>query len=203
MLIGKLPFYQRWKKKGATFWKKRRFQKMLNLVPLPKDRPVKVLEVGCANGMDFIQFLADKPFDIWAVDIKPFRFEQKNVHFFLADAERLPFPDQSFDLVVSVGLLEHIEPMEKLCRVIQEFERVGRHQVSVVPSISTMIEPHCCSLFFPFRLHKKMCSEQRETALHLNFFTEHSWTKFKGFYGCKVKRFFYLPPFIRNTAVYK
>lgn len=203
MLTAKLPFYQIWKDRGATFWKRRRFEKILRLVPLPEGRPLKILEVGCANGKDFIQFLKDSPCEIWAVDIRPCQIEQEHVHFVLADAERLPFPNQTFDLVVSIGLLEHIEPMEKLCRVIREFERVGRHQVSVVPSISSLLEPHCCKLLFPLRLHRHMCAAQEGIPLHLNFFTEHTWTKFEGFYSCRVKRFFYLPPFIRNTAIYK
>lgn len=204
MIIGKLPFYQAWKNNGATFWKKRRFKKILRLIPLPEDRPVRVLEVGCANGKDFIQFLRNDPrFEVWGVDIQDCTPAAEEFRFILADAAALPFPDQSFDLVVSIGLLEHIEPMEKLCRVIQEFERVGRHQVSIVPSVSTLIEPHCCGLFFPLRLHRRMCAAQTGVPLHLNFFTEHTWTKFEGFYDCKVKRFFYLPPLVRNTAIYK
>lgn len=204
MIVGKLPFYQKWKRTGATLWKKRRFKKILRLIPLPEDRPIRVLEVGCANGKDFIQFLQnDQRFEIWGVDIQDYTPVEEKFQFILADAAALPFPDQSFDLVVSIGLLEHIEPIEKLCQVIQEFARVGRHQVSIVPSISTLLEPHCCRFLFPLRLHRRMCSWQKDVPLHLNFFTEHTWTKFKGFYGCKIKRFFYLPPIIKNTAIYK
>lgn len=204
MIIGKFPFYQKWKSTGATFWKKRRFKKLLKLIPLPENRPVRILEVGCANGKDFIQFLQDdNRFQIWGVDIQHCHFEQDHIHFSQADAAALPFPDNSFDLVVSIGLLEHIEPMEKLCKAIYEFQRVGRHQLSVVPSISTIIEPHCLRPFFPFGLHAGMCSAQKDNPLHLNFFTEHTWTKFEGFYGCNIKRFYYLPPFIKNTVIYK
>lgn len=159
----------------------------------------KILEVGCANGKDFIQFANKKKYKIYAVDINEYEFE--NVKFINADAENLPFPDKSFDLVVSVGLLEHIEPVEKLCRIIREFDRVGKHQVSIVPSISTVIEPHCGSFRFPMKLHKNMCANDNN--LRLNYFTEHTWTKFEGFLGCKVKRFYYIPPFIKNTVIYK
>ena len=203
MIIGQHPFYQKWKQTASTYWKKRRFSKIMSLLNLSPNQKMKILEVGCANGKDFIQFLGDTTFDIWAVDINFYEFEQKNVRFQIADAANLPFADQSFDLVVSIGLLEHIEPMEKLCSVIQEFERVGRHQASVVPSISTFLEPHTGQLFFPFRLHKKLFSKQTAYPLHLNYFTEHTWTKFEGFYGCNVAKIFYLPPFIKNTVIYK
>ena len=96
----------------------------------------------------FYTVLGDTTFDIWAVDINFYEFEQKNVRFQIADAANLPFADQSFDLVVSIGLLEHIEPMEKLCSVIQEFERVGKHQASVVPSISTFWSRTPANYFF-------------------------------------------------------
>ena len=203
MIIGKLPFYGLWKKNGATALKKRRFEKIMSLVPLPKDRKIKILEVGCANGTDFIQFAADERYEISAVDINDCNINQKNVTFYKADAANLPFEDKSFDLVVTVGLLEHIEPMEKLCAVIHELERVGKHQVSVVPSVSTLLEPHCGKLFFSQRLHRKLFSDQPDCALHLNFFTEHTWTKFEGFWGCDVKRMYYLFPIIKNTVIYK
>lgn len=202
MLTAALPFYKFWKSKASTVWRKRRFNKIIGLVPLPRGEAVRVLEVGCANGKDFLQFLPEDGFEIWGVDIKPCDPGER-VNFVRADAAELPFPDGYFDLVVSVGLLEHIEPMEKLCEVIREFERVGRHQISVVPSIATLLEPHSCQAAFPLRLHKNMLSWQEGVALHLNFFTEHTWTKFKGFYGCDVKRFYYIFPFIRNTVVYK
>ena len=203
MIIGQLPFYQIWKTHGATFWKRRRFKKMLALFDFPADHPLKILEVGCANGKDFIQFLPPEGCEIWGADICPCTVERADFHFVRADAAALPFEDKSFDLVVSVGLLEHIEPMEKLCKVIQEFDRVGRHQISVVPSISSILEPHCGKFFFPFRLRRDFCGAQLGQKLHLNFFTEHTWTKFCGFADCTVKRFFYIIPWIKNTMIYK
>ena len=203
MILGRLPIYKAWKKYGSESLKKRRFNKIMEKIDMPKDRPLKVLEVGCANGMDFIRFTNDKDFDISAVDLNYYEFERKDVKFYQADAAKLPFADKEFDVVVSIGLLEHIEPMEKLCEVIAEFDRVGKHQVSVVPSVSTFIEPHCAGFRFPLRLHKKMFSEQEGMPLHLNFFSEHTWTKFSGFWGCQVGKFYYMPPIIKNTIIYK
>lgn len=202
MIIGRTAFYKAWKKSGSRFLKKRRYNKVIEKMEFPKDRPIKVLEVGCANGMDFIQF-TDERFEITAVDINKNELPRTDVTFVQADAESLPFEDKSFDVVVSIGLLEHIEPMEKLCRVIKEFDRVGKHQVSIVPSISSFIEPHCGKIRFPFKIHRNMFSDQEGMPLHLNFFTEHTWTKFEGFHGAEVNRFYYLPPIIKNTIIYK
>lgn len=202
MILGRNPLYKMWKGTIAKSLKRRRFNKMMSLVDLPKDRPVKVLEVGCANGKDFVQFAAEGNYEIWGVDIKEYDIEE-NINFSVADAAKLPFEDKSFDIVVSVGLLEHIEPMEKLCEAIKEFDRVGKHLIHVVPSVSTFIEPHCAKIRFPLRLHRNMMSEQAGMPLHLNFFTEHTWTKFSGFNGCDIKKFYYLPPLIKNTVIYK
>lgn len=203
MIIGRLPFYNLWKSKGSFFLKKRRFRKIMKLVEFPEERKIRVLEVGCANGKDFIQFADNSRFEIWGVDIEDCAEIRGKIHFVRADAESLPFEDGYFDLVVTIGLLEHIEPMEKLCKVVSELERVGNHQISVVPSVTTLIEPHNFKLLFPLRMQRKMCAKQRGIPLHLNFFSEHTWTKFMGFSECRIKRFFYLPFFVRNTVIYK
>ena len=105
----------------------------------------------------------------------------------------LPFADGEFDLVITVGLLEHIEPLEKLCKVAGELRRVGKRQISVVPSLSTPLEPHSASPLWPWRLHRDKFGPQPDGTLRLNFFTDHSWTKLEPFSACKVKRIWYLP----------
>ncbi len=202
MIIGKSRFYYLWKKKLSYFLKRRRLFAAMRLVSLPKKKKYRILEVGCANGMDAVRFLSDvDKYEVCGVDIKPYTIEQENFRFVRADAQALPFADKSFDLVLTFGLLEHIEPMEKLCRVIAELDRVGRHQISVVPSVSTLVEPHCAALLYPLRLHEDMV--RQEGPLRLNFFSDHTWAKFLGFSGCKVKLLYYLFPFIKNTVIYK
>ena len=44
--------------------------------------------------------------------------------------------------MISIGLLEHIEPTEKMSRVLLEARRVGRAYVHVMPCVSTFFEPH-------------------------------------------------------------
>lgn len=115
----------------------------------------------------------------------------------------MPFEDKSFDLVVSVGLLEHVEPIEKLCRVVREIDRVGKSYVCVVPSISSLIEPHCGAISFPARLHRDLLEKYQTTPLKINYFSEHTWSKFLGFKDCDIVRRFYCFPVIRNTFIYK
>ena len=204
MVLGHMKLDRKWKDRGSTGLKERRAQRLMELVPRPEGRPLRVLEVGCGNGKDLMQFLSDgSQYQIWGVDVKYQGFTQDNFTFCEADGADMPFPDKYFDVVVTVGVLEHIEPMEKLCAMIKEMDRVGEHLVSVVPCISTFLEPHCGGIRWPMKLHPEYMGEQPGIPLHLNFFTDHTWTKFEGFAGCTVKRFYYLAPLIRNTVIYK
>jgi len=204
-MLVKTPLYRVWKNKLATGLKRARLAKILKLSGLADaNRKIRILEVGCANGQDALQFLTDKAkYELAGVDITDSKIPFENFTFVQADAAALPFADNSFDLVISIGLLEHIEPMEKLCAVIREMRRVGKAYVSVVPSVSTLLEPHAVSLFWPLRLHKKMVHKHcGGVPLHLNFFTDHSWSKFEGFADAEVRRFYYLFPLVRNTYIY-
>lgn len=202
MIIGKTRWYRWWKANVATRLKQRRIQRGLERIDLPQGK-LRVLEVGCANGKDVLQFLQQPDrYQLYGVDINDQTELPPEVTFCQADAEHLPFEDKQFDLVISVGLLEHIEPMEKLCAVIREMDRVGKHQLSIVPSVTTLLEPHCGKLRFARGLHKHLFGEQTYP-LHLNFFTEHTWTKFQGFSDCQVERMYYLPPLIRNTVIWR
>lgn len=180
-----------------------RFERMMRLVRLPEGK-LRVLEVGCGEGKDVLQFMAgDSRYELWAVDILPQELRWEDVHFVQADAARLPFEDGSFDLVITVGVLEHIEPVEKLCAVIRELGRVGRHQLTVVPSVSTLIEPHCGALRWALRLHRDKLGAQEDGTLRLNYLSDHTWSKFGGFAGCSVEKTWYLPPLISNTIIFR
>ena len=78
-------------------------------------RGLKVLEIGCGLGTDGAQF-AQAGADYTGVDLTEAaielarkRFECSNLpgEFRTADAEKLDFPDNSFDLVYSHGVLHH------------------------------------------------------------------------------------------------
>ena len=203
MIIGKTRWYAWWKANVATKMKRRRIMRGLSRVDLPEKGQLRVLEVGCANGKDVLQFLDDPArYELYGVDLNDQKDLPPEINFSRADAEHLPFPDKHFDLVISVGLLEHIEPMEKLCAVIKEMDRVGKRQLHIVPSVTTLLEPHCGKLRFSHGLHKHLFGDQTYP-LHLNFFTEHTWTTFEGFFDCQVDRMYYLPPLIKNTVIWK
>jgi SAM-dependent methyltransferase len=84
---------------------------------------VRILDCGCGGGAS-VEFLANAGFQAVGIDIAAFRWEQwkergssQRASFIQADATRLPFPDASFDIVLSSGMLEHIGVDEEMASV--------------------------------------------------------------------------------------
>lgn len=85
------------------------------MVDFPAWRGKRVLEIGCGLGTDAVQFSTYGAF-YTGIDLSPCsvelaesRFRQRNLKgsFIVSDAERLPFADETFDLVYSHGVLHH------------------------------------------------------------------------------------------------
>ena len=92
-------------------------------------RGLRVLEIGCGLGTDGAQF-ARAGADYTGVDLteaaielarKRFELFGLQGEFRIADAENLEFPDQSFDVVYSHGVLHHTPDIEA---AVQEIHRV-------------------------------------------------------------------------------
>jgi SAM-dependent methyltransferase len=101
------------------------------LIPYDELRDKEVLEIGCGTGVH-ARLLAEAGARLSAVDLTPTAvgLTQKrlelaglNADVREADAERLPYDDDSFDFVWSWGVIHHSESTD---RVIQEIARVLR-----------------------------------------------------------------------------
>lgn len=91
---------------------------------------MSVLDVGCGKGYllyEFTQLVPD--LKIAGIDISRYGIDnaKEEVQPFLkvGSAVELPYPDHSFDLVVSLGVLHNL-PLEDVFRAVPEIERVGR-----------------------------------------------------------------------------
>jgi ubiquinone/menaquinone biosynthesis C-methylase UbiE len=141
-----------WKLPISEYFKKRRIKYISNILGGIDNKDLNILDVGCGNGRDFITYFKDRDdISFTGIDLKNRGIKQKNFTFVKGDVERLPFDDNSFDVVISIGVLEHIVPIEKLCKVISEIDRVGKRYVVVVPCISTPFEPHAEAFRWQYR----------------------------------------------------
>jgi len=102
---------------------------LLRLVPFDGMRGRRVLDVGCGAGVDLMRFAKGGAIAT-GVDISPSAialarkhaaFRQLDVDLQVADAERLPFPDGTFDLVFAHGVIQYSNDTQ---RVVDECRRV-------------------------------------------------------------------------------
>ncbi len=83
------------------------------LVELPfvlsnlSQKKVKILDIGCRYSILPIQ-LASLGHKVWGVDIYPYRRKHPNFIFGQVDILKARFPNNYFDMVISISTIEHI-----------------------------------------------------------------------------------------------
>ncbi len=129
----------------------RRFQEFLTYFEFfPRERYPKVLELGCGIGYNsaFLSKISDQ---VVATDLeeenpsshspglrKTRKFLAKlnitNVNVMNASAIDLPFADNSFDMVFSSFVLEHVPNLNKAILEINRVLKPGGHNICIVPT---------------------------------------------------------------------
>lgn len=95
---------------------------------IQKSQSGKILDIGCGNG-NLFTFLPDGKYELFGIDFSENMISEakKNcktkVSFIVADAEKLPFDDNTFDIVVCNASFHHyIHPnivLEEMNRVLK------------------------------------------------------------------------------------
>ena len=113
----------------------------------------RMLEIGCGEGFLLASVKKSEKF---AVDLSLEALRRArakgNANFSLSIAERLPFPDGHFDLVTSVGVMEHFLDIGELLREVRRILKPGGHYVTlthVEMSIPEKISAKIGEYFFP------------------------------------------------------
>lgn len=129
----------------------------------------KLLEIGAGVGTFLIT--ARKDYGIEAIGIEPSKDEfspfneisnalleeynlPKNIVINGA-AENLPFPDESFDLIYSTNVLEHVQDPQKVLRESIRVLKVGGFLQFVIPSYFSFWEGHY-GIFWPCITNKTL-----------------------------------------------
>jgi len=89
-----------------------------------------ILDIGCAKGFllhDFKELMPNCT--VAGIDISEYAIENampsEKQYLEVASAERLPYPDKCFDLVISINSVHNL-PLERLKQSLKEVERVSR-----------------------------------------------------------------------------
>lgn len=123
--------------------RRKRYERIAGILDLkPTDR---ILDLGCGPGGRSVAAY-NSTNEIVGVDLldeEDVSAEQPNFRYVKLDAGDLHgFEDDSFDVAISVGMLEHIRPREALRGAIRETQRVARRYCFVVPHKYAFLEPH-------------------------------------------------------------
>jgi len=107
----------------------------------------RVLEIGCGSGViaHTLFELGGKQQAINAVDVVDSRIEFEGYRFNLVEGTRLPFDDQTFDLVITNHVIEHVGDEAAQIDHLREIKRVMRSRGTVyfaAPNKWRLIEPH-------------------------------------------------------------
>jgi 2-polyprenyl-3-methyl-5-hydroxy-6-metoxy-1,4-benzoquinol methylase len=98
--------------------------------------PFAVLDVGCGQGIDLYEF-ASRGAEVTGIDLTPRHVELARAHLAAmqldatvveGDIEQMPFADNTFDRVISNGVLHHTPDMNAALR---ECVRVARRRATV------------------------------------------------------------------------
>jgi len=94
----------------------------------------KILEIGAGTGWQ-ARTLSEQGHQVEAVDLSDSNYAHERVWPIRNyDGVNLPFQDDSFDVVFSSNVLEHVEHLTDLLRDMRRVVRPGGHLVHVVPS---------------------------------------------------------------------
>ena len=90
-----------------------------------------ILDIGCAKGFLLHDFLEEIPgITVAGIDISEYALrnptEKVKPFVYMANAKELPFPDKSFDLIISINSLHNILGLDEVKTALREIERVGR-----------------------------------------------------------------------------
>ena len=117
----------------------KQYESILNFV----SPGMKVLDAGCGEGVLSVM-MAQKGAIVMGCDLSKPNVDKSKLYaiennvgnsteFLVGDAEKLPFPDDAFDLVVSSHVLEHLPDFDQGLREIMRVTK--KHAIIAIPTI--------------------------------------------------------------------
>jgi ubiquinone/menaquinone biosynthesis C-methylase UbiE len=125
-----------WQSQGRTPRFLEYFSSLLSQIPGPR-----LLEVGCGEGLILGRVAKTEKFgiDLSVEALKRARMTGP-AHLSVALAERLPFPSAYFDVIASVGVMEHFLDIDEATSEIRRVLRPGGHYVALTHIDQTLWE---------------------------------------------------------------
>lgn len=98
----------------------------------------RVLDIGCGKGFLVRDLMTEgRMLDVRGLDISKYALDNCSPEvahrLYLGSADKLPFQDKSFDLVISINTLHNL-PRKKVIKALKEIERISYNAYIVVDS---------------------------------------------------------------------
>jgi len=134
----------------ATRFREKRFSFFLSLLS-QVERPVSILDVGGTEyfwNMMGISNLSDVK--ITLLNTSDCMISNPNISFVIGDACDLKFLGESFDVIFSNSVIEHVGNRYNQKQMANEVKRVGKRYFIQTPNKNFFLEPHFLFPFFQF-----------------------------------------------------
>ena len=148
MYLYRMNLEQRRKERTRLFIEKHDRDKVLigeliseyfSIVPAPD---VKILDFGCGRGVT-VEYLRSRGYDAHGCDIQATWGEPGPYALISLEPYRLPYEDNSFDVVYSTSVLEHAKNQEEYFREIRRVLKIGGISLHIFPGKWYLpYEPH-------------------------------------------------------------
>jgi len=132
----------KWQLKLAEY--RKNAQVVIEMLPNIGSR-AKLLDIGCADGVGSRAYAKQAGIDaenVYGIEIDPAYIASavENLKVFTADIEcdELPFPEESFDVVVANQIFEHIKNLRHLMAQIDKVTKTGGHVLISAPNLAAL-----------------------------------------------------------------
>lgn len=129
------------------YWHSRRFEEVTKLIE--KNKNAKLLDIGSADGV-FTKTIWDKSRakEIIGIDVlkssvlwsKKHWAKNPHLKFRLGDAHKLKFRDETFDGIVALEVLEHVQNPLKVLKEVKRIMKPSGYAIFLVPSDTTLFQ---------------------------------------------------------------
>jgi hypothetical protein len=126
----------------ASRMRKRRFQFFTDLLA-SVPRPITICDIGGTPSFwDSMALPSDDDVTVTVVNLFPQTSTDARVRTLVGDARALDFPDQSFNVVYSNSVIEHVGTYDDQRRMADEVRRLGPRHFVQTPNYFFPVEPH-------------------------------------------------------------
>jgi SAM-dependent methyltransferase len=130
------------------FWYAARRRQVLRVLPSPQQVGARALDLGAGSGGN-TGMLVDAGYAAVALEHHPIAAglaKERGRTVVRGDGHRLPFPDETFELVLACDVLEHLADDTVAAREVRRVLTPGGHLVATVPADPTLWSAHDVAL---------------------------------------------------------